>query len=166
MAEYNLPHFGNLQTENLDEYYDVDIEFNGNEIQIDLNFENKRIDSKRMDIVKQFIECLVTYDKQNKLYIDRDFNDEDSDTVKTYLEHHLEEVDKDELAELIDISDNTREPIKQLMDKFHLVRVGLYPDSEDQFAVFDYSIGQEITQYLVVINTNENGELDYMAMES
>jgi hypothetical protein len=166
MTDYALPHFGNLPTENLEEYYDVDIEFNGNIIQIDLNFENKKIDTKRLDVVKRFIESLVTFDKQNKLYIDQDFNDEDCDTVKTYLEHHLEEIDKDELAELIDINDKAKEPIQQLKDKLHLVRVGLYPDSEDQFAIFDYSIGQEITQYLVVINTNENGELDYMTMES
>ncbi|MBK8496483.1 MAG: DUF2004 domain-containing protein [Chitinophagaceae bacterium] len=32
--------------------------------------------------------------------------------------------------------------------------------------MFDYSIGQEITNYLIVINTDENGNLDYMTMES
>jgi hypothetical protein len=53
-----------------------------------------------------------------------------------------------------------------MLSKLHLVRVGLYPDSEDEFAIFDYSIGQELTQYLVVINTNEDGEIDYMTMES
>ncbi|MDA3614917.1 hypothetical protein [Polluticaenibacter yanchengensis] len=46
MAEYFLPHFGKLQTDNLEEYYDADIEFNGNEIQIDLNFEKKRLTLK------------------------------------------------------------------------------------------------------------------------
>jgi hypothetical protein len=47
-----------------------------------------------------------------------------------------------------------------------MVRVGLYPHDKENFAIFDYSIGTEITNYLVVINTDENGELDYMAMES
>ena len=58
MAEYTLPHFGNLPTENLEEYYDVDIEFNGNQIQIDLNFETKTIDTLTMDKVKNFIESI------------------------------------------------------------------------------------------------------------
>ena len=56
--------------------------------------------------------------------------------------------------------------LRLLLKKLHLVRVGLYPDSKDQFAIFDYSIGKELTNYLVVINTDENGNLEYMTMES
>ena len=166
MAEYTLPHFGNLPTENLEEYYDVDIEFNGNQIQIDLNFETKTIDTLTMDKVKNFIENIDKFDKLNKTYILNDYNDEDGDTVKFYLEHHLEEVGKDELSTLINFDDSKTEPEQQLLTKLKLVRVGLYPTSEDNFAIFDYSIGEEITNYLVVINTDENGELDYMTMES
>jgi hypothetical protein len=166
MAEYTLPHFGNLSTENLEEDYDVDIEFNGNQIQIDLNFETKTIDTLTMDKVKNFIENVDKFDKLNKTYILNDYNDEDGDTVKFYLEHHLEEVGKDKLSTLINFDDTTTEPEQQLLTKLKLVRVGLYPHDEENFAIFDYSIGEEITNYLVVIYTNENGELDYMTMES
>ena len=166
MAEYTLPHFEQLATENLEEYYDVDIEFNGNEIQIDLNFENKAIDLATMDKVKNFIENIEKFDNLNKTYILDDYNDEEGDTVKFYLEDHLEEIGKDELSTLINFDDTTIELEQQLLAKLKLVRVGLYPDSEDNFAIFDYSIGQDITNYLVVINTNENGQLDYMTMES
>lgn len=166
MKEYTLPHFGNLATENLEEYYAVNIEFNGAEIEIDLNFENKTIDTITMDKVKNFIENIEKYNKLNKTYILNDYNDEDGDTVKSYLEHHLEEVEKEELLNLINFDDKTIEPELQLLKNLKLVRVGLYPDNEDNFAIFDYSIGVEITNYLVVINTDENGQLDYMAMES
>ncbi len=46
------------------------------------------------------------------------------------------------------------------------MRIGLYPDSDGQFAIFDYSIGRDLVDYLVVINTDENGMLEYMTMES
>lgn len=166
MAEYALPYFGNLPTENLEEYYDVDIELNGNEIQVDLNFENQTADTLILDKVKNFIEKLEKFDKLNKTYILNDYNDEDGDTVKFYLEHHLEEVDKEELTKLVNFNDTITEPEQQLLSKLKLVRVGLYPDNEDNFAIFDYSIGKDITNYLVVINTDENGQLDYMTMES
>ncbi len=166
MAEYTLPHFGILPTENLEEYYDVDIDFNGNEIQIDLSFENKSIDTLTMDKVKNFIEKIDKFDELNKTYILNDYNDEDGDTVKFYLEHHLEEVGKEELSKLINFDDTTAEPEQQLLTKLKLVRVGLYSHDNENFAIFDYSIGQEITNYLVVINTDEKGELDYMTMES
>ncbi|MBE5319923.1 DUF2004 domain-containing protein [Pedobacter sp. MR2016-19] len=166
MAEYALPYFGNLQTENLEEYYDVDIELNGNEIQVDLNFEHQTVDTLILDKVKNFIEKLEKFDKLNKTYILNDYNDEDGDTVKFYLEHHLEELDKEELTKLVNFDDTITEPEQQLLSKLKLVRVGLYPDNEDNFAIFDYSIGKDITNYLVVINTDENGQLDYMTMES
>jgi hypothetical protein len=166
MANYSLPHFADIDTDNLEEYYDVDIDFNGQEIQIDLNFENKSIDPKRLDIARRFIQSISEFDKKNKEYIEQDYNDEECDTVKTYVEHHLGEIGKDELGDLVNSDDEETNPEIQLMKSLHLVRVGLYPDSEDQFAIFDYSIGQDLTQYLVVINTNENGELDYMTMES
>ncbi|UKB83383.1 DUF2004 domain-containing protein [Chryseobacterium sp. MEBOG06] len=166
MKEYTLPHFGQLSTENLEEYYDVYVDFNGNEIQIDLNFENEKIDAVKLDKVKNYLENIEKFDTLNKTHILHDYNDEEGDTVKYYLEHHLEEIEQDELSTLINFDDLTTEPQDQLLTKLELVRIGLYPHSEDHFAILDYSIGKEITDYLVVINTDENGELDYMAMES
>lgn len=166
MSESTLPYFGKLQTDNLEEYYNVEIEFDGNTIQIDLNFENKTLEEARLNKVKSFIQNIEKFDKLNKTYILNDYNDEDGDTVKFYLEHHLEEVGEDELSTIIDFEDTTTEPENQLLTKLKLVRMGLYPDSEETFAIFDYSIGPELTNYLVVINTDENGQLDYMSMES
>lgn len=166
MSESTLPYFGKLQTDNLDEYYNVEIEFDGNTIQIDLNFENKTLEEARLNKVKSFIQNIEKFDKLNKTYILNDYNDEDGDTVKFYLEHHLEEVDKDKLSTIINFEDTTIEPENQLLTQLKLVRLGLYPDSEETFAIFDYSIGSEITNYLVVINTDQNGQLDYMSMES
>lgn len=166
MATYKLPHFGQLDPVNLDEYYDVGIDFNGKEIQIDLNFENKTIGIKRLDMVGRFLEKLNEFDEKNKKYMEQDYKDEEGDTVRTYIEHHLQEIDKDELNELVDFDNKLIEPATQLMEKLQLVRVGLYPDAEDQFATFDYSIGEEFTNYLVVINIDAKGKLDYMTMES
>ena len=166
MAKYSLAHFGELDSENLENYYEVDIEFNAQEIQIDISFENSRIDTKRLDIVKEYIADISKFDKKNKQYIDQDYADEGSDTVRTYVEHHLEEISKEELSDLVDFDNEKTSPENQLLNSLRLVRVCLYPDSEDQFAIFDYSIGRDLTQYLVVINTDENGNLDYMTMES
>ena len=166
MANYSLKYFGQIDSTNLEEYYDVNINLNGEEIQIDLNFESKTIDTKQLDAVKNFIEKIADFNKKNKKYIAQDYSNEDCDTVKTYVEHHLEEMDKAELSGLVDFDNKSISPEKQLMNALRLVRVGLYPDSDDQFAIFDYSIGEELTNYLVVINTDKNGKLDYMTMES
>ena len=166
MATITIPHFGPLDPSSLEEYYDTEIEYGGKQIQIDLNFAGTTIEAKKLETVKDFIDNIRIHDIKNKKYIDRDYNDDDADTVKTYLEHHLEELGENELASLIDFNSKSNEHEKQLLKKLHLVRVGIYPEGEDQFAIFDYSIGQEITNHLVVINTDENGNFIYITMES
>ncbi|MBO9205240.1 MULTISPECIES: DUF2004 domain-containing protein [Niastella] len=167
MNPYMLPHFGEIDPAALEEYYGAVVEFNGREIDLDLNFDNKSIDVARLEKVKQFLDNLASYDLKNKQYIDQDFaNEEDCDTIVTYVEHHLGEMEEEELAALIDFGNASVDPERQFINALHLVRVGFYPDSQDTFVVFDYSIGRELTDYLVVINTNENGELDHISMES
>lgn len=151
MSEFVLPYFGKINIALLDEYYDIELDFGSNKIHIDLNFENKIIDKAEMQIVRSFIENVSELDKKNKIYIREDYNDEDGDTVKFYLKHHIEEVSEEELSDLIDFKNKSDKPEIQLLDKLHLVRVGFYPDSEEIFSMFDYSIGQKVTNYLVVI---------------
>jgi Protein of unknown function (DUF2004) len=166
MANFNLPHFGPLDPNELEQYAAVEIIFNSREIQIDLNFENKTIDPKQLETVRHFIDNIRIFDINNKVFIANDYKDKDGDTVKFYLQHHLEDLGTVELAALLPASSKKIDHEKLLLQKLHLVRVGIYPDSDNQFAVFDYSIGQDITNYLVVLFTDENGNLDYMTMES
>ncbi|HVU58291.1 MAG TPA: DUF2004 domain-containing protein [Puia sp.] len=166
MSTYTLPYFGQLDLANLEDYYQVEIEFEGGTIEIDLNFEETSIDAKRMDKAVKFIETISAFDKKNKKYIEKDFKDEEGDTVREYISHHLQDINREELAGLVDFDNKSVSPEEQLFKQLRLVRMGLYPESEDQFAIFDYSIGVDLTNYLVVINTDEKGKLDYMTMES
>ena len=126
MSAYTLPHFGEIDNSNLEEYYDVEIKFNGKEVDLDLNFEKKEVDPARLDIVKRFLDNLPEFEQKNKKYIDQDFKNEHADTVATYVEHHLEELDEDELKDIIDFENETIEPEKQFINALHLVRVGFF----------------------------------------
>ena len=163
---YTLPHFGELPLENLKDYYIEEIDFNGMDLSIDINFESPIADVETMDKIKSFLENIEQFDKLNKTYIRNDYNDDDADTVKFYIDNHLEDLGREHLSSLVNFDDTTIAPELQLLDQLHLIRVGLYPGEDDYFATFDYSIGEEITNYLVVINTDENGGLVYMTMES
>lgn len=166
MIRYTLPPFGDLPIENLEEYYDAYLESNGNKIHLILLFENKTIDISKMDNVKNFIEKMGEINDMNNTYILHDYNNKDGDTVKFYLEHHLRELSKDQLSNLINFDDPMIGHEQQLLTKLKLIRVRFYPERENNFAIFDYSIGQDMTNYLVVINTNPNGELENIGMES
>ncbi len=164
--KFTLPHFGEISPENLEEYYCTNIDFQGSTIQVDLNFINKSIDTSMLITIKNFIEKIESFAQQNQQYIQEDYNNESGETVKLYVEHHLTELSQEELSALVNFDDKATDPEIQLLAKLKLVRVGMYPDRAGNFAIFDYSIGKNITNYLVVINTNESGKLGYMTMES
>lgn len=166
MPSIKLPYFGTLDPASLEAYYDAEIGYNNTAVQIDLNFDSTSIDTARLELVKHFIDNIRIHDLNNKKHIQQDFDDEDADTVRTYIEHHLEELASDDLEELTGPGTKSADLPGALLNKLHLVRVGLYPDTDEQFATFDYSIGTELTNYLVVLFTDENGNLDYMTMES
>ncbi|RZK33198.1 MAG: DUF2004 domain-containing protein [Hymenobacter sp.] len=166
MATFTLPFFGQLELNSLEEYYSTKIEFNETIIGLDLNFEDKNITLSKAKIIKKFINNILEFDLKNKTYIQNDYKDADGDTVKFYLEFHLEELDKQELAKIIDFNNVAIEPEQQLLNKLRLVRLGFYPNDDDIFAVFDYSFGKEITNQLVVVNINNKGKLYYLTMES
>lgn len=167
MTEYTLPHFGKLQVENLEEYYNVDIELGGKEIQIDLNFENKTINIEDFDTIKHFIENIENFDKQNQHYIKSDYDDENGNTVKEYVTFHIEELGE-EFLEQINI-DNQTDKEQQFLTKLNLTRVGIYPDGKydtSYFAVFDYTVNKELTDQLIVVKTDNKGNLDHLSWES
>jgi hypothetical protein len=49
MAKYDLPHFGEINTEHLETYYDSKVELGDRTIEIDLNFESTRVEAKRLE---------------------------------------------------------------------------------------------------------------------
>ncbi len=166
MANIKLPHFGNLDSDALEQYYDTNINFNSTQVQVDLNFGGETIAPEKLELAGRFIDNIRIHDINNRKRIEVDFNDEDGETVAAYIKHHLEELNPGDINVLIGGNAKTDEKPRLLLKKLQLVRVGVYPEGEDQFAIFDYSIGQELTNYLVVIFTDENGNIDYMTLES
>jgi len=166
MASLRLPHFGILDTVALDDYYDTEFEYNKTEVQLQLNFDNKSIDIQRLETVKHFIDNIRIHDLNNRKRLEKDYEDKDGATVKIYIENELDQLAEDDLAALLGPTTKASDIPRLLLQKLHLVRVGLYPDNEDQFATFDYSLNPEVTNQLVVLFTDANGNLDYMTIES
>ena len=165
MSEYELPYFGKLATENLEEYYVINFPYKEDFLQIDLNFDNRIIDIKILDKIKNFIERIDQFDKMNRIQIDKDYSEDGE--VKEFVNFHIEEIEE-ELLKLNIISDGENKET-QFLSNMKLVRIGLYPDGKygsDNFAVFDYTVNQDLTNQLIVVNTDENGVFDHISWES
>jgi hypothetical protein len=164
MSTFQLPPFGELNPQNLEEFYDAEIEYAGRTIETDLNFEDSTIDLTSLEKVKEWIFDPQRLDTMGRDAIAKDVAS--GDTVKEYIEHHRDELDAEDVEELIKGGDQDLSREERLAKALHLVRIGFYPHDRDNFIILDYSLGRELTQYLVVVNLTADGEVDYLTMES
>jgi hypothetical protein len=92
---------------------------------------------------------------------------EDPDFVPShYLAHHVEEFSPEERRRYFGSVTSEAIGLDQLVSALQLVRIGLYPQSENAVAVFDYTIDRRATDYLLVANFDAAGKLFNIAMES
>jgi hypothetical protein len=166
MPHVELPFFGTLDTRSVEEYYESEFEHNARMVSVDLNFEKNSIEEECLITVKKFLQNIPVWIDKNNLYIRQNIDDEDDGTVREYASYLIDVLKAEELGQLVNIDAGADEQILQIAEKLQLVRIGLYPDGDGQFAIFDYTIGRDLVDYLVVINTDENGILEYMTMES
>lgn len=161
-----VTYFTDIDYNDLEEYYETSIPFENETLEVDLNFDNSSIDEAIIDKINNFLNRLANYHTQNLQTIQQDYMD--GNTIRDYLQFHLDNCSQEEINEIIN-KENTEENIEeQLLRAIRLVRVGLYPEQEasDHFAVFDYSLGRDLTDQLIVISLTENGTFEQITTES
>ena len=169
MTNLELPYFGQINLTQLKEYYVTETVFNGLPISLDLNFKNKIISREQAINIKNFLGNISILDIQNKVEINNDFNEDGE--AKDYINFYLAEFDEEELRGIIDYDNEDKPKEEQLLSKLRLIRIGLYPDEKfgaSDYGVFDYSIDidGEACNQLLVVKTNETGDIDHLTWES
>jgi hypothetical protein len=159
-----LQYFGELDQNVLEDYYSTQIEIDGHQIEIDLNFTDTSIEEDRLLKVNALLEKLPEFIGKLKGFIHNDFKN--GADVQEYLDFHIEEVGEEELASLFSKADQSLKKDEQLLSVLRLKRIGFYPDDEDSFTVSDFETDPEISQYVLVLNTTIDQELHYITMES
>jgi hypothetical protein len=149
---YNLPNFIEIDIESLDEYYQAELMFKGHQVALDINFDEHSIEEQKLESIKKMIDELQAYSEVALTAIQLDYTE--GKTAKKYIERHLKKLDPE--ADEKDL----------LRSKLYIKRIGFYPDDQDQFAIFDYTIGEELTSYLLVVIFKESGEVESIEMES
>ncbi len=168
MTDYSLQPFGQINLLALEEGYQAQIEISGKSIRLDINFAKTSIKKEVMNTIKHFIENISEFNKRNKEHIRNSFNDENVTTVKEYVAFHIEELG-DEFLKRLNIDTKSTDKEHQFLEKINLTRVGLYPVGKyeaSNFAVFDYTVSEELTDQLIVVNTDDEGNIDYLSWES
>ena len=164
MNHYELPIFGKINLDQVEDYMVKDIMLDGRDISIDLNFDNLKVKESLVTPLVDFIDKLHVHMDAALLKIREDFIA--GGEVLEYIEHHTEEVEADEMDALLKNADKNLSKEKQLLSVLHLKRIGLYPDSDSNFSTYDFTLGQDFTNYLIVVNMDKDGTIREIVMES
>ena len=156
--------FGEIDHNNLENYYDGKIIISGNEIEIDLNFESESIDEKQLKKIMKYIENIDVQIKNAFEELSKDYDlGNESETAAFYLEHHKEELSKDELINIFGTTDISKELFfKCIKEK----RIGLYPEDEEAYSIIDIKLPDKYTNYIMAVTYNKDNKLSYISMDS
>lgn len=127
--------FGEIDINELEEYYESSIQIQGDTVEVDLNFEMNSIDYGK--------------DKNSK--------------TNQYLQHHLVSLGKERTVRVFGTKDITK---KVFLDHLNLCRIGLYPEDDESYAIFDIQLPKNYTNYLLAITFDKKGNISDMSIES
>ena len=167
MAIFELKHFGKINIDNPEDYYDATINIAGAFIELNLDFDGQATNLKQLKKLESLIEGLAELDQKNRAFFLENYNKEElGDEMRFYCKLCLERIKADELGTIIDLNADSDAINKQILEKMSLLRIGFIPQDNENFIVFDYCIDPELTNYMLVVFYNDKIEIDYIAIES
>lgn len=137
----------------------------GGEASVDVNVDDA-LTKAQFEIIRKFFEEPLRFDEIAREMLRTEFTEKPEGTVATYFSHHAEELNAKELKQVFGVSDPDELTIDHLLDALQLKRIGLYPESESYVAVFDYTIDENLTDYLLAVEFDQDGEVFDISMDS
>ena len=163
MAKTIIPYFGEVDTDHPAESYPAKVGSGAGEILLDLNFLHGSVTDDWLTPLNHILADLPGFERKARQTIQEDFKE--GGEAKEYAVFHLEEVDdmRDQIMALLE--DSSKSDEERVIDALRLRRIGFYP-GERTFAVWDFHIAVELTDQLLVVNLNAEGEPEYLRRES
>ena len=146
------------------DYLETTIEFQNREIQLDINTDAVLGENNWVKEYEEYISKLETFKEKIDKEIIKDF--ENDGVTKEWVDYHSEELmESIEENGTLDSCDKNLPVDRQILSALKLNRIGIYPKYED-YAVWDYILDDEISDQILVIVTDKNGEIVDITWES
>ena len=167
MALLTLPSIGTLDfPADTDGCWDFTLEFAGHTVPFDVNVDGCEMTQSLLDKVQFFVADAGRFEAIARSAIQADYADDPEGASSLYLSHHAEEFGDEENIKYFGSKDVATLGGAQLLKAIHLKRIGLYPDSEDYVAVFDYMIDEDASDYILAVEFDESGTVVGISMDS
>lgn len=165
MSKTTLLYFGEIDRSQIKDEYISALIYEGKKIKVDLNFFDQESASDEVFTkVQKFLESVEEHIQNAYKYLNDDYEAEGESYG--YIEHHMDDLDIEVLKTIIPEYQADLHQDDELFEKLQLQRIGIFPEDDDEFAVFDFSIGTKYTDYLIAIFINKDGEVVDLGIES
>ena len=156
--------FGEVNADDLKEYYEAEVNVLGSSVEIDLNFESDTVDTSILKKVSNYTLSIDSDASKAFEAVSKDWDlDGNSETARHYMQHHLDNFTQDEIDAIFPPGKTDKE---KFMGALSLVRIGLYPEDAEAYAIYDIQFPEEQTNYLMAVTFNEEHEVSYISMDS
>ncbi|MCI6152011.1 MAG: DUF2004 domain-containing protein [Fusobacterium perfoetens] len=146
------------------DYLETRIEFQNREIELDINTDVVLGKDSWVKEYEEYISKLEIFKEKIDKEIVEDF--ENDGITKEWVDFHLEELGEAiEEERLLERCDKKLSLDRQVLSIIKLRRIGIYPEYED-YAIWDYILDDEISDEILVIVTDKNGEIVDITWES
>ncbi len=159
----DITYFGEVEINSPQETTEGKVTIDNHPIELDLNFYDDVPEHNWVTEYEDYIKDLEQHKADVEAAIRVDY--ENGGDVKEYVDFHLQELDASVIDKALAGTDASKPKEERLLSALKLVRIGFYP-SEENYAVWDYTIGREVADMVVVINTDNTGKINYVTWES
>lgn len=139
--------------------WEFTIEWSSRTVRVDITFDGATMNPSALDSLAQFVTDIAGFDELARQSMRQDFHS----LIGDYLDF---DGAGDLLQEVFGTEDNKSIDAEMFLTPMHLVRIGLYPDEPDTYAVFDYTLGKELTDNLVAVKFDDRRKVATIAVES
>ena len=148
-------------------FCDATITFAERGVFFDLTIDGEELTAADLADLPQQPEELEPLDRAARLAILEDARSGDEDAAAfLYVTHHQKLLPPDDFRRLFGTDRPDLGDLEPLLSRLFLVRVGLYPEDEDQRILLDYSIDPDVTDHVLSVSFNLKRQPTGVGLES
>lgn len=159
-----VSYFGTIDSDTFHQSYGARITLENHDVFLDLNFYTVSPESDGWaNICNSYLENLSAYKQAVETAILKNFKE--NGEARKYINFHLKELSSNTLKKMMHPTDASQPNDERLLSLLQLKRIGFYP-GDSIYAVWNYTLGWQYTDQLLVGNTDNRGLVKYISWES
>ena len=161
-----LPFFGEIDLNSLEELYEVDFKLEGQNknCTLEIWFDDEEISKEKMLPVLNLLQSIPDFVKSAKEFLFE--KEKGRNILLKYLNHQTEvlsQVEKERFG-ILD-SDHLEVEIHKLENQMYLKSISIWPENNEILRL-DYTIGHQVTDYIICLDFNTEKVIVSIAIES